>query len=95
MPYGARRAIAYGDGWIPLSGRGVDVLGQLPRFRQLAAEAGRDADSLPISIFGATADADQLAQLRDAGIDRVVFSLDSAAADEVLPVLDNIAGLMA
>jgi probable F420-dependent oxidoreductase len=95
MPYGARRAIAYGDGWIPLSGRGVDVLGQLPRFRQLVAEAGRDADSLPISIFGATADADQLAQLRDAGIDRVVFSLDSAAADEVLPVLDNIAGLMA
>jgi probable F420-dependent oxidoreductase len=95
MPYGARRAIAYGDGWIPLSGRGVDVLGQLPRFRQLVAEAGRDADSLPISIFGATADADQLAQLRDAGIDRVVFSLDSAAADEVLPVLDTIAGLMA
>ena len=93
MPHAAKRAIAYGDGWIPLGGRGVDVLEQLPRFRQMAAEAGRDADSLPVSIFGATQDADTLKRYRDAGIARVVFSLESAKADEVLPVLDRIASL--
>ena len=93
MPHAAKRAIAYGDGWIPLGGRGVDVLEQLPRFRQMAAEAGRDADSLPVSIFGATQDADTLKRYRDAGIARVVFSLESAKADEVLPVLDQIASL--
>lgn len=95
MPHAAIRAIAYGDGWIPLGGRGVDLLEQLPRFRQMAAEAGRDADSLPVSIFGATQDADTLKRYRDAGIARVVYSLESAKADEVLPVLDRIANLNA
>jgi len=95
MPHAARRAIAYGDGWIPLGGRGVDLLEQLPRFRQMAAEAGRDADSLPVSIFGATQDADTLKRYRDAGIARVVYSLEPAKADEVLPVLDRIADLNA
>ena len=94
MPHAARRAIAYGDGWIPLGGRGADVLEQLPRFRQMAAEAGRDAESLPVSIFGAEMDADAMKQYRDAGIERVVFSLESEKADSVLPVLDQIAAMM-
>lgn len=94
MPHAARRAIAYGDGWIPLGGRGADVLNQLPRFRQMAAEAGRDADSLPVSVFGAQIDEDLLKQYRDAGIERVTFSLESEKADDVLPVLDKIAKLI-
>lgn len=92
MPHAARRAISYGDGWIPLGGRGADVLEQLPRFRQMAAEAGRDADSLPVSIFGAEIDEGMLKRYRDAGVERVVFSLESAKADQVLPMLDEIAG---
>ena len=59
----------------------------------MAAEAGRDADSLPVSVFGGQQDADALKRMRDAGIDRVVFSLQSAKADAVLPVLDRIAEL--
>ena len=94
MPHAARRAIAYGDGWIPLGGRGADVLEQLPRFRQMAAEAGRDADSLPVSVFGAEMDEDMLKRLRDAGIARVTFSLESEKEDQVLPVLDKIASLI-
>jgi probable F420-dependent oxidoreductase len=93
MPHAARRAIAYGDGWIPLGGRGSDVLEQLPRFRQMAAEAGRDAESLPVSVFGASMDGDELKRFRDAGIERVVFSLKSAKAEEILPVLDQITAL--
>jgi probable F420-dependent oxidoreductase len=95
MPHAARRAIAYGNGWIPLGGRGSDVLEQLPRFRQMAAEAGRDAESQPVSVFGASMDGEELRKLRDAGIQRVVFSLKSAKADETLPVLDRITDLMA
>lgn len=94
MPHAARRAIAYGDGWIPLGGRGADVLEQLPRFRQMAAEAGRDADSLPVSVFGAEMNEDMLKRLRDAGIARVTFSLESEKEDQVLPVLDKIASLI-
>jgi probable F420-dependent oxidoreductase len=94
FPHAANRAIAYGDGWIPLGGRGADILEQLPRVRQMAAEAGRDPASLAVSVFGAAMDADQLKQYRDAGVERVVFSLESEKADTVLPVLDKIAGLM-
>ncbi len=94
FPHAANRAIAYGDGWIPLGGRGADILEQLPRVRQMAAEAGREPGSLSVSVFGASMDADQLKQYRDAGVERVVFSLESEKADTVLPVLDRIATLI-
>ena len=94
FPHAANRAIAYGDGWIPLGGRGADILEQLPRVRQMAAEAGRDPASLSVSVFGAAEDAAQLKAYRDAGVERVVFSLESEKADTVLPVLDRIAKLM-
>jgi len=94
MPHAARRAIAYGDGWMPLGGRGADVLSELPRFRQMAAEAGRDPDSVPVSISAAAMDEDLLKRYRDAGVERVMFSLASEKAETVLPVLDKIASLI-
>lgn len=94
MPHAARRAIAYGDGWMPLGGRGADVLSQLPRFRQMAEEAGRDPESIPVSISAVAMDEDLLKRYRDAGVERVMFSLESEMAEKVLPVLDKIASLM-
>ena len=49
FPYGARRAIAYGDGWVPHARRPAygDVLDLLPDFRKLATEAGRDPATHP------------------------------------------------
>ena len=54
FPYAARRALAYGDGWIPHASRPQygDVTEFLPRFRQMAAEAGRDPGSVPVTLFG-------------------------------------------
>ena len=96
FPYGARRAIAYGDGWVPHARRPAygDVLSLLPEFRKLAAEAGRDPATLPITIFGAAEDVDAIRRYRDAGVARLIFNLASAKADEVLPVLDRCATLM-
>ncbi len=96
FPYGARRALEFGDGWVPHAQRPAygDVLGLLPEFRKLAAEAGRDPATLPITIFGVAEDADLVARYRDAGVARVVFSLPPARADEVLPVLDRCAALI-
>src|SRR5206468_9536752 len=53
FPYGARRAIAYGDGWMPHARRPEygDVIKLLPDFKKLAAESGRDPATLPITIF--------------------------------------------
>src|SRR5947199_1668833 len=57
FPHAARRALRYGDGWIPHSRRPQyeDVTDFLPQFRQMAAEAGRDPATLPITA-GAVAE---------------------------------------
>jgi probable F420-dependent oxidoreductase len=94
FPHGAVRAIAHGDGWMPIGGR-MDVVDILPRFRQMAAEAGREPDSLPVTSFGLAPEADQVARTADAGIDRVVFGLPPEKADTVLPLLDQYAELAA
>jgi alkanesulfonate monooxygenase SsuD/methylene tetrahydromethanopterin reductase-like flavin-dependent oxidoreductase (luciferase family) len=97
FPHGARRALAYGDGWVPHARRPAygEVLDLLPRFRALATEAGRDPATVPITIFGVAEDVDLVRRYRDAGVARVVFNLPPARADEVLPVLDRCAALMA
>ena len=96
FPHSARRAIRYGDGWVPNASRPgyADVTEFLPQFRQLAADAGRDPASVPISIFGAPENLDRLKRYRDQGIARIVVTLPSAKADEILPVLDRWAPLI-
>jgi alkanesulfonate monooxygenase SsuD/methylene tetrahydromethanopterin reductase-like flavin-dependent oxidoreductase (luciferase family) len=95
-PYGARRAIAYGDGWVPHARRPAygEVLGRLPEFRTMASAAGRDPATIPITIFGVAEDRDLIGRYREAGVARVVFSLPPARADAVLPQLDRCAQLM-
>ena len=96
FPYAARRAIRYGDGWIPHASRPQypDVTDFLPQFRQMAAAAGREIGSLPVTVFGAPEDADRLRRWRERGVARVVVSLPSAKSDEILPVLDRWAALI-
>ncbi len=96
FPHAARRALAYGDGWIPHASRPEygDVTEFLPRFRQMAAEAGRDPATVPVTVWGVPEDPDRLRRHRDLGIARVVVSLNSAPANEVLPVLDRWAELI-
>jgi hypothetical protein len=71
-----------------------DVLGLLPEFRKMAADAGRDPATLPITVFGVAEDLDLIKRYREAGVARLVFNLPAAKADEVLPVLDRCATLM-
>lgn len=96
FPYGARRALRYGNGWMPIAGRPPhgDLAQVVPMFRRMAEEAGRDPETLPITVYAAGENPDQLKQYRDLGIKRVIVSLDSAKADTVLPILDRWATLM-
>ena len=55
FPWAARRAIRYGDGWYPNASSG-NPEEYLPRFRQMATEAGRDPKSLPVTFGGAPED---------------------------------------
>jgi alkanesulfonate monooxygenase SsuD/methylene tetrahydromethanopterin reductase-like flavin-dependent oxidoreductase (luciferase family) len=92
FPWAARRAIRYGDGWYPNAGAG-NPAEYLPRFRQMAAEAGRDAASLPVTLGGAPEDGDKLKQFRDLGAARAVVTLMSEKADTLFPILDRWAKL--
>ena len=94
FPHAAKRAISYGDGWMPIGGRGWDVVETLPKFRQMAAEAGREPDSLGLSVYGAPNDVDGNKRLADNGITRSVFRMPSEKEDTVLPMLDKAAAIM-
>jgi len=91
FPQAARRAVRYGDGWIPLAGRIGDAL---PKFQQMLKDAGRDPASCPITLFGCSEDLDLLKRARDQGVVRACVSLPSAKADQNLPILDRWAALI-
>lgn len=86
FPYGARRALAYGDVWMPHAQRpAYNLLDKIPEFREMEKAAGR---SVPITAFGAEHDPDIWGAYEDAGVERLVLSIDSDPADIVLPQLD-------
>jgi hypothetical protein len=92
----ARRAIRYGDGWVPGSTSGhKDIVDLIPRFRQMAAETGRDPASIPITAWYPARDLRLIQRYHELGVERVVFTVPSAAADTVLPALDEIDAIMA
>ncbi|MBX9702466.1 MAG: LLM class F420-dependent oxidoreductase, partial [Acetobacteraceae bacterium] len=93
MPYGLRRAIRYGDAWLPHRARPAypDVAEKIPEARRLMAGAGRD---LPITIWGGKPDLAMLERDRGLGVERVIVSLPSGKADGILPELDTWAKLV-
>jgi probable F420-dependent oxidoreductase len=99
FPHAARRAVRYGNGWVPIAGRGGTLYSTvedcLPPFKQMLAEAGRSLADVPITMFGASQDADQLKRWRDLGVARVVAGLPPEKSDKILPVLDRWAELIA
>jgi alkanesulfonate monooxygenase SsuD/methylene tetrahydromethanopterin reductase-like flavin-dependent oxidoreductase (luciferase family) len=96
FPHAARRAIRYGDGWIPHSRRPQyeDVTDFLPQFRQMAAEVGRDPAEVPVTVWGVGEDYDRLRRYEDQGVARLVVSLPPENAEKTLPALDRWAGLI-
>jgi len=93
FPQGARRALRYGDGWIPVAGRG-DLTTVLPKFHEMAREAGRDPSSIEVSAFGLPEDVDMLKRLAEGGVTRVVPMLPPEKADTVLPIVDRWTDIM-
>jgi len=95
FPYSARRAIRYADGWMPqVTTSDKTPLSELiPRFRQMASEAGRDPDALRIIIGAQPPDLALIESYAKLGVDMVYPSLPSEKADTILPILDQWAAL--
>ncbi|QQS14468.1 MAG: LLM class F420-dependent oxidoreductase [Rhodospirillales bacterium] len=88
FPHGARRAIRYGDGWIPVSVLG-DVGELLPAFHKMAREAGRDPATIEITLMGHGSDVEKLKRFADLGVGRVVAMLPSADRDRTMASIDR------
>jgi len=82
----------YGDGWIPIGGRGLTDA--IPRLRAAVEEAGRDASALQIVPFASIPEHGKLDHYESIGVTECVFQLPSAPADVVLPLLDKQAAIV-
>jgi probable F420-dependent oxidoreductase len=92
VPYGARRALAYGNGWVPNATRpGYRLLDRMDEYREMEKAAGR---KVPISAFGVEHDPKSWNAYENAGIDRIILSVPSEPADTILPILDRWAATL-
>jgi probable F420-dependent oxidoreductase len=80
---GTGQAVAWADGWMPMDIALGDVARKVGRFRQAAAEAGRDPAGIPITIvtFG-DPQRDALEAHRELGIARVVIGAGRTGWDD-------------
>lgn len=84
--------VEFCDGWMPLATR-HDIEGDIGRVREALADAGRDPDTFDVTAYAAKTDL--IDSLREAGVNRAVFTLPPAGPEVVLPRLDDLAEALA
>ena len=87
-----RRVIQYGDAWMPIPGRGANIGERMKELQEMAAAAGRGP--IPVTVYGTMARDEVVGHYHEIGVDRCIFWLPSAPADEVMPALDRYVSLM-
>ncbi|MDW8009846.1 MAG: LLM class F420-dependent oxidoreductase [Chloroflexota bacterium] len=85
------RAVEYGDGWMPIYAREHDLGARIRELQQLAAERGRGP--IPVTVLGVPPRPEALEECARLGVERCIFWLRPAPADETLPYLDQLASL--
>ena len=94
LPGGLNRAVRYGNGWIPIAGRGeFDPHGWVKERDVACEKIERDPSEVEISIYGAPNNPKVIEELLDAGISRVVFGLPPEGTAPVMKILDELTEL--
>jgi alkanesulfonate monooxygenase SsuD/methylene tetrahydromethanopterin reductase-like flavin-dependent oxidoreductase (luciferase family) len=88
------RVVEYADAWMPILRPGRAPVEKIPALRERLARAGRDPESVPVSVFFAPPKPEALEAVAKAGVSRAIFGLPSEPRDTVLPRLDALAALM-
>ena len=86
-----KRVVEWGDGWMPNRVTPEDISAGRQKLNELASEAGRDPESVNISVFGQPADKELVSSLFDAGADRVMIRVETAEQDATFAQLEEIA----
>lgn len=97
-PLGLRHAAQWADGWMPVDFVMEDVEQSLRQFRDLVRQAGRDPDSVDITIQAMVPpDLDTLLRYRDLGVTRVTVGVSLELWDRpeaVVPMIDRYGDLI-
>jgi probable F420-dependent oxidoreductase len=82
-----KRVIDYGDGWMPIAFQMPfdELKARITELAGMAKAAGRPKPE--VTVFGVPLDPGGIRAYEEIGVDRAVWSLDSAPADKVLPVI--------
>ena len=92
-----KRVLDYGTGWVPMLAEQENSFDlKTDRMSELAAVARKAGHTTyPITTFGTPRDAAAITQLAVQGVNRCIFGIKAAPADDVLPRLDKINRLVA
>jgi probable F420-dependent oxidoreductase len=82
------RVVRYADGWMPNRG---EVMQRIPELQSLAKAAGRS--HIPVTVYP-MADAKEIEQFAEAGVDRCIFYVPPDGRDAALHKLDELAHLV-
>jgi probable F420-dependent oxidoreductase len=83
------RVVAYGDEWIPNRVQSPEQLGErIDELQRRAEEAGRER--IPVTVFGAKAEARLLERLKAAGVTRALFYVRAGETGEVERHLEEL-----
>lgn len=89
--YTLQRIVDYCEGWFPRSRNPELVTKAMAELKDRAAKAGRDMQTISVSVFGAPGDQKLVDTYRDIGATRVILRLPSESRDTILPMLDQYA----
>ncbi|MDA1219415.1 MAG: LLM class F420-dependent oxidoreductase [Chloroflexi bacterium] len=85
------RVVAWGDGWLPIRTSPEDIKTARATLSELAEAAGRDPNSISITVSGLTADRDLIDRFEEAGADRVLVRATGVDQVGALSDLEEIA----
>ena len=87
-----KRIVAWGDGWLPNRITPEELKESRAILDTLAAEAGRDPNTLSVSVHGQSADLDLIKAYHESGANRVIVRPDfKETEDEMSDELERIA----
>jgi probable F420-dependent oxidoreductase len=92
--YTLQRIVDYCEGWFPRSRNPELVTKGMAELKDRAAKAGREMETISVSVFGASGDQKLLDTYRDIGTTRVILRLPSESRDIILPMLDQYAAFL-
>jgi len=95
--YVFKRIVEWGDGWVPTIASAEQIRRGRATLNELAAQAGRDPQAIPIFAFGGPGqfrDRGQIEELAQAGANHATLWIKSTSKAEALAEVEEIARLV-